>query len=84
MTLFFLRFMLGFSEAPSFPANARIVAAWFPTRERGTRLGHLQFGAIFFAGDFLASAGWLTYTWCWEHVFTVMGAVGFVLTVVLD
>ncbi|WP_404873475.1 MFS transporter, partial [Klebsiella pneumoniae] len=33
---FFMRFMLGFSEAPSFPANARIVAAWFPTKERGT------------------------------------------------
>jgi len=35
-TLFILRFMLGFAEAPSFPANARIVAAWFPTKERGT------------------------------------------------
>ncbi len=34
--MFFMRFMLGFSEAPSFPANARIVAARFPTKERGT------------------------------------------------
>ncbi|EGI96556.1 putative glucarate transporter domain protein [Shigella boydii 3594-74] len=31
ISMFFMRFMLGFSEAPSFPANARIVAAWFPT-----------------------------------------------------
>lgn len=30
ISMFFMRFMLGFSEAPSFPANARIVAAWFP------------------------------------------------------
>ncbi len=30
--MFFMRFMLGFSEAPSFPANARIVAARFPTK----------------------------------------------------
>ncbi|WP_289306601.1 MFS transporter, partial [Escherichia coli] len=36
ISMFFMRFMLGFSEAPSFPANARIVAAWFPTKERGT------------------------------------------------
>ena len=34
ISMFFMRFMLGFSEAPSFPANARIVAAWFPTKER--------------------------------------------------
>jgi ACS family probable galactarate transporter len=35
VSMFIMRFMLGFSEAPSFPANARIVAAWFPTKERG-------------------------------------------------
>jgi ACS family glucarate transporter-like MFS transporter len=34
--LFAMRFMMGIAEAPSFPANARIVAAWFPTSERGT------------------------------------------------
>lgn len=34
VSMFFMRFMLGFSEAPSFPANARIVAAWFPAKER--------------------------------------------------
>jgi MFS transporter, ACS family, glucarate transporter len=34
--LFALRFLVGLAEAPSFPANARIVAAWFPGNERGT------------------------------------------------
>ncbi len=29
ISMFFMRFMLAFSEAPSFPANARIVAAGF-------------------------------------------------------
>ena len=33
--LFALRFVVGLAEAPSFPANARIVSAWFPTAERG-------------------------------------------------
>src|SRR3954468_14239026 len=28
--------LLGLAEAPAFPANSRIVAAWFPTAERGT------------------------------------------------
>ena len=34
--LFALRFLVGAAEAPSFPANGRIVAAWFPAGERGT------------------------------------------------
>ena len=36
ISLFILRLALGFAEAPSFPANARIVANWFPKSERGT------------------------------------------------
>ena len=58
ISMFFMRFMLGFSEAPSFPANARIVAAWFPTKERGTASAIFNFGAIFLAGALFASA-WL-------------------------
>src|SRR3954471_23481343 len=34
ISLFVLRLALGFAEAPSFPANARIVANWFPKSER--------------------------------------------------
>ena len=33
--LFGLRLGLGAAEAPSFPANSRLVAVWFPTAERG-------------------------------------------------
>lgn len=75
MTLFFLRFMLGFSEAPSFPANARIVAAWFSTRERGTASAIFNSAQYFSLAIFSPLLCWLTYTWGWEHVFTVMGAV---------
>ncbi|TKI08820.1 MFS transporter [Martelella alba] len=80
MTLFVLRFMLGFSEAPSFPANARIVAAWFPTRERGTASAIFNSAQYFSLAIFSPLLGWLTYAFGWEHVFTVMGIVGFVLT----
>ncbi len=45
--LFALRFLVGLAEAPSFPANARIVAAWFPEQRTGDRFGLLQFGTIF-------------------------------------
>lgn len=82
ITLFILRFMLGFSEAPSFPANARIVAAWFPTRERGTASAIFNSAQYFSLAIFSPLLGWLTYAWGWEHVFTVMGVIGFVLTLV--
>lgn len=82
MAFFTLRFMLGFSEAPSFPANARIVAAWFPTRERATATSIFNSGQYFALAIFSPLLGWLTYAWGWEHVFTVMGALGFVLTFV--
>ena len=36
VVLFCLRFLVGAAETPSFPANSRIVAAWFPANERGT------------------------------------------------
>src|SRR5512134_2790841 len=36
VVLFVLRLLLGCAEAPSVPGNSRIVAAWFPTAERGT------------------------------------------------
>ena len=82
MTLFILRFMLGFAEAPSFPANARIVAAWFPTKERGTASAIFNSAQYFSLAIFSPLLGWLTYALGWMHVFTVMGVVGFVLTIV--
>src|SRR4051812_21852645 len=46
--LFILRMALGFHECPSFPANARIVANWFPKAERGTA------SAIFNASQYMS------------------------------
>ncbi|EBW6088163.1 MFS transporter [Atlantibacter hermannii] len=80
ISMFLMRFMLGFSEAPSFPANARIVAAWFPTKERGTASAIFNSAQYFSLALFSPLLGWLTFAWGWEHVFTVMGAIGFVLT----
>lgn len=80
ISMFCMRFMLGFSEAPSFPANARIVAAWFPAKERGTASAIFNSAQYFSLALFSPLLGWLTFAWGWEHVFTVMGVIGFVLT----
>ncbi|KWF61151.1 MFS transporter [Burkholderia pseudomultivorans] len=75
--LFGLRFLVGAAEAPSFPANSRIVSAWFPAPERGTA------SAIFNAAQYAATVvfaplmGWLVHAFGWQSVFAVMGVLGF-------
>jgi ACS family glucarate transporter-like MFS transporter len=76
IALFVLRFMLGLSESPSFPANARIVAAWFPDRERGTAtaiFNSAQYAALIF---FAPLMGLVTEMFSWHYVFFIMGGLG--------
>ena len=76
VVLFSLRFLLGAAEAPSFPANSRIVAAWFPEAERGTA------SAIFNSAQYAATVvfaplmAWLVHAFSWHYVFVVMGTLG--------
>ena len=58
ISMFFMRFMLGFSEAPSFPANARIVAAVPDEKNVVLPPPSLTRRKIFLAGALFASA-WL-------------------------
>jgi MFS transporter, ACS family, glucarate transporter len=80
--LFALRFMLGLAEAPSFPGNARIVAAWFPTAERGTASAIFNSAQYFATAMFAPITGWITYRFGWPYVFFVMGGVGAVIALV--
>ncbi|CAB3729758.1 MFS transporter [Trinickia soli] len=79
--MFALRFLVGFAEAPSFPANSRIVAAWFPANERGTA------SAIFNSAQYAATVifaplmGWLVHAFGWHAVFIVMGVLGIVMAI---
>ncbi|HEY5213006.1 MAG TPA: MFS transporter [Acidobacteriaceae bacterium] len=80
--IFGLRLLSGLAQSPVFPGNGRIVAAWFPTAERGTA------SAIFNASQYFALVafgplfGWLTHTYGWQSCFWFMGLFGFVLTLV--
>ena len=66
MFLFAMRFMVGLCEAPSFPANARIVAAWFPTSERGTASAIFNSAQYFATVLFAPLMGWITHTFGWQ------------------
>ncbi|MGK3118750.1 MFS transporter [Pseudomonas corrugata] len=79
--LFLLRFMVGLAEAPSFPGNARIVASWFPTKERGTASAIFNSAQYFATALFAPLMGWIVYTFGWQHVFIVMGGLGIAFSI---
>jgi MFS transporter, ACS family, glucarate transporter len=78
MNLFALRFALGFAESPSFPANARIVANWFPHSERGTASAIFNSSQYFSLVAFAPLMGWLAQNYGWRSVFLAMGGIGLV------
>ena len=76
--LFAMRFMVGLAESPSFPGNARLVAAWFPGSERGTASAIFNSAQYFSLVVFAPFMGWLVHTYDWHSVFFVMGGLGLV------
>ncbi|EFH4539795.1 MFS transporter [Escherichia coli] len=75
VALFTLRFLVGLAEAPSFPGNSRIVAAWFPAQERGTAVSIFNSAQYFATVIFAPIMGWLTHEVGWSHVFFFMGGL---------
>lgn len=82
VALFMLRFMVGLAEAPSFPGNSRIVAAWFPAQERGTAVAIFNSAQYFATVIFAPIMGWLTSQVGWAHVFWFMGGLGILLSLI--
>ena len=82
VALFMLRFLVGLAEAPSFPGNARIVAGWFPTAERGTASAIFNSAQYFATVLFAPLMGWIVYSFGWQHVFIVMGGIGVLFSLI--
>ncbi|MBV8913601.1 MAG: MFS transporter [Acetobacteraceae bacterium] len=80
--LFLLRLLVGLAEAPSFPANSRIVAAWFPANERGTASAIFNSAQYFATVLFAPIMGFITSTFGWPEVFYFMGGVGIVVSLI--
>ena len=80
--LFVLRLLVGLAEAPSFPANGRIVAAWFPANERGTASAIFNSAQYFATALFAPIMGWLVSSFGWPYVFYFMGVVGILVSFV--
>ena len=79
--LIVLRIALGTFETPVGPCSGRIIAAWFPSSERGVA------GAIFNSAQYVSLAiftpfmGWLAFKYGWEFVYLIMGALGIIFVV---
>ncbi len=80
--IFVLRILSGLAQAPVFPGNGRIVAAWFPTSERGRASAIFNASQYFALPIFAPIFGWLIHTAGWRSCFWFLGGLGAVLTIV--
>ena len=80
--LFFLRMLSGLVQAPIFPGNGRIVAAWIPSAERGRAsaiFNSSQYFALVFFGPLM---GWVVTHHSWQACFWLGGGMSLVLSAV--
>jgi ACS family hexuronate transporter-like MFS transporter len=78
LSLGFFRFLLGMGEAGNWPAGVKVVAEWFPPKERALASGIFNSGSAI--GALLAPpiVAWIVLHWGWPRAFFAVGAVGFV------
>jgi ACS family hexuronate transporter-like MFS transporter len=73
-----LRASLGLVEGAAQPAGMKVVAQWFPARERGLAGGIYNIGASFGALFAPPLVAWSIYRGDWRLAFLVTGALGLV------
>ncbi len=77
-----LRLGLGISEAPCFPANSNIIAAWFPRRERARAIG-VYTAAEYIGLGFLSPILFLILRdYGWRSLFLLTGSIGLLFALV--
>jgi ACS family hexuronate transporter-like MFS transporter len=71
------RFLLGLGEAGNWPGAAKVIAEWFPVRERAFAMGIFNSGAAI--GSIVAPPiiVWLQLRYGWQATFIITGALGF-------
>lgn len=79
--IFILRILSGLAQSPVFPGNGRIVAAWFPTAERGRASAIFNSSQYFALPIFAPIFGGLLHRYGWQSCFWFMGAIGALFTV---
>jgi ACS family hexuronate transporter-like MFS transporter len=76
-SLGFFRFLLGMGEAGNWPAGVKVVAEWFPEKERALASGIFNSGSAI--GAILAPpiVAWILLQYGWKMAFIAVGVTGF-------
>lgn len=77
-----LRLLLGFFEAPCFPANSSIVGCWFPRKERGMAIGVYTAAEYVALGFFSPLLFWIVQSYGWRPLFFLSGALGLTFSLI--
>ena len=72
------RAALGATEAGNFPAAIKVVAEWFPKKERAFATGIFNSGTNIGAVIAPLIVPWIAITYSWQMAFISTGAVGFI------
>ena len=80
--LLVLRLLSGLAQSPVFPGNGRIVAAWFPTAERGRASALFNASQYFSLVLFAPIMGWIAHAFGWKQCFWFAGALALALGLV--
>ncbi|MCI4589501.1 MFS transporter [Sphingobium sp. BYY-5] len=73
-----LRALLGLAEGSAQPAGQKLVAEWFPSKERGAAGGIYNIGASFGAVFAPPLVAWAVMMHSWRLAFVIAGGIGLV------
>jgi len=74
------RFLLGIGEGGGFPAATRVVAEWFPTKERATAMGIINAGTAVGAVSAPPLIAIILSHLNWRWIFLLTGTIGLLWT----
>jgi ACS family D-galactonate transporter-like MFS transporter len=66
----------GLCESPCFPANSRVLAHWFPQKERARANSIYAVGQTIGTGFLVVPLLWMANNYGWRSLFLMTGAVG--------
>jgi len=72
------RFLLGLGESGNFPASIKVVAEWFPKKERALATGVFNAGSNIGAIVAPLAVPWIYLRWGWQWAFIATGAIGLI------
>jgi MFS family permease len=73
--LFGARLLLGIGEAPTFPANAKAIGYWFPSKERSLATAMFDSAAKFSSAIGIPLLGLLLFYFGWRWTFAATGLI---------